>query len=111
MKTRARVDAGICGFQSDIAAACADDQHVDFEIISDCEKVRSFAAVLKKSGSVDAFREISPASESLVLSAARETLKGCCAACAAPVGVFKAMQVAAGLALPKDIAIRIAKGE
>ena len=111
MKTKVLVDAGICGFQSDLTATSADDQHVDFDVISECEKVRAFAGLLKKGGSVDAFQEISPASESVVLSAARQTLKGCCAACAAPVGVFKAMQVAAGLALPKDIVIEIAKEE
>jgi len=37
----------------------------------------------------------------------RETLKGCCAGCAVPAGLFKAMQVAAGLALPQDITIRL----
>ncbi|MFN2352102.1 MAG: hypothetical protein ABR497_09170, partial [Kiritimatiellia bacterium] len=36
-------------------------------------------------------------------------LKGCCAGCAVPVGVFKAMQVAAGLALPKDPTITLFK--
>jgi hypothetical protein len=39
----------------------------------------------------------------------RATLKGCCAGCAVPAGLFKAMQVAAGLALPKDINIRLTK--
>jgi len=38
-------------------------------------------------------------------------LTGCCAGCAVPVGLFKAMQVAAGLALAKDIAITLAKEE
>jgi hypothetical protein len=39
------------------------------------------------------------------LTTAREHLKGCCAACAVPVGAFKAMQVAAGVALPKDVTL------
>jgi len=34
-------------------------------------------------------------------------LKGCCAACAVPIGAFKAMQVAAGVALPKDVSLDI----
>ena len=37
----------------------------------------------------------------------RANLHGCCAGCAVPVGLFKAMQVAAGLALPKDIEIAL----
>jgi len=42
------------------------------------------------------------------MAVARECLKGCCAGCAVPVAIFKAMQVAAGLALPKSIRIEIA---
>jgi len=49
------------------------------------------------------------ASEGVVMAIARGSLKGCCAGCAVPVGVFKAMQVAAGLALPKDIRLKIAR--
>ncbi|MGB9596019.1 MAG: DUF6951 family protein [Candidatus Poribacteria bacterium] len=37
-------------------------------------------------------------------------MKGCCSGCAVPVGIFKSMQVAAMLALPMDISIKIAKG-
>ena len=109
MKAKVDIDAGVCGFHTTASVASEDRQHVTFEVESDCGKVRAFAGVLKKKGPVDAFQEISPVAESVVLSAARETLKGCCAACAVPVGVFKAMQVAAGLALPKNIAIQLEK--
>ena len=67
------------------------------------------AAALAAKGPVDAYREISPEGQSAVLGVARETLRGCCAACATTVGLFKAMQVAAGLALPKDISIKLTK--
>jgi len=43
----------------------------------------------------------------VVMATVREHLKGCCAGCAVPVGIFKGMQVAAGLALPKDITIKM----
>jgi hypothetical protein len=43
----------------------------------------------------------------VVLTTARASLKGCCAACIVPVGAFKAMQVAAGVALPKDVTLKI----
>ena len=46
-------------------------------------------------------------SAGVVLTTARESLKGCCAACAVPVGAFKALQVAAGVALPKDVMLKI----
>jgi hypothetical protein len=110
VKAKAEIDAGVCGFKTIVVVTCDDDQHANIDIHSGCEKVRAMAASLKDKGPVDAYQEISPAAESIVLSVAREALKGCCAACAAPVGVFKAMQVAAGLALPKDIGIRLTKG-
>ena len=109
MKAKAEIDAGVCGFKAIAIVTCDDDQHVKIEVHSGCEKVRAMAASLKHKGPVDAYQEISPVGESVVLSVAREALKGCCAACAAPVGVFKAMQVAAGLALPKDIGIKLSK--
>jgi hypothetical protein len=43
------------------------------------------------------------------MNTVRESLKGCCAGCAVPVGIFKSMQAAAGLALPKDITITITR--
>ncbi len=109
MKAKAEIDAGICGFRTIAVVTCEDEQHVRIDVHSGCEKVRAMAASLKDKGPVDAIREISPAAPSVVLTVARESLKGCCAACAAPVGVFKAMQVAAGLALPKDIDIKPSK--
>lgn len=109
MKARAEVDAGVCGFKTVVIACCDDGQNVTFDVHSGCEKVGAMAVALTAEGPVDAFQEISPAASSVVLGAAREAMKGCCAACAAPVGIFKAMQVAAGLALPKDIGIKMSK--
>jgi hypothetical protein len=109
MRAKAEIGAGICGFKTTCRAASKDDQNVTFEIESECEKIRDFAAKLKAKGEVDAFEEISAKGESIVLSTSREILKGCCGACAAPIGVFKAMQVAAGIALPKDIQVKLTK--
>jgi hypothetical protein len=111
MNAKVRIDAGICGFTTRALATCEDGQHVTFHMTSDCEKVRAFAGALANHGPIDAFQEINPAAVGVVLSTAHAALKGCCAACAAPVGAFKALQVAAGLALPKDIQITLAKEE
>ena len=108
MKANVEVKAGVCGFVTRAAVTSEDNQYCSFEIASDCEKIRALTAKLVEAGPVDAFQEISPAGESVVLASAQGTLKGCCAACAVPVGLFKAMQVAAGLALPQAIAIDIA---
>jgi hypothetical protein len=109
VKATVMVEAGICGFKTTCDATADDDQHVQFAIESDCEKIHAFAAALNARGIVDALQEIDPRSESVVLATARECLKGCCAGCVVPVAVFKSMQVSAVLALPKDISIRFAE--
>ncbi|NLX05397.1 MAG: hypothetical protein GXY33_09655 [Phycisphaerae bacterium] len=109
MTAGARIDAGVCGFVTNVEVSTEDGQFVRFGIESTCEKIRALAEAIEQLGPVDAYQEISPGGGSLVLAAARAVLSGCCAGCAVPVGIFKTMQVGAGLALPKDITISIAK--
>lgn len=110
MAIKVEVDAGICGFRTTALVHSEDSQHVTFDVRSDCGKIRAVAELLKRQGEIDAFQEISPDGPNIVMGAAANVLKGCCAACAAPVGLFKGMQVAAGLALPKEIHIQISRG-
>lgn len=107
MKALLTVDAGICGFQTRIHAESDDMQNVTFKFVSGCEKARNFGESLTAKGPVDGYAEIGAGSDAVVLTTARESLKGCCAACAVPVGAFKAMQVAAGVALAKDVSLKI----
>jgi hypothetical protein len=107
MKARAEIEAGVCGFKTTATAVCEDGQNVTLDVQSDCDKIRKIGEDLKAAGAIDAYQEINPAGQSVVMRAVHATLKGCCAGCAAPAGVFKAMQVAAGLALPQDISIRL----
>ncbi|MBU4200708.1 MAG: hypothetical protein KKG09_03475 [Verrucomicrobia bacterium] len=107
MKALVVVDGGICGFQTKIHAESEDSQNVTFRIASACEKARKFGEALIARGQVDGYAEIGAGTDGVVLTTAREILKGCCAACAAPIGVFKAMQVAAGVALPKDVSLKM----
>ncbi|MCY2927971.1 MAG: hypothetical protein NTV86_00470 [Planctomycetota bacterium] len=109
MKARAEIDAGVCGFQTVVVADCDDGQNVTIDVQSGCEKIRAIATALSEKGTVDAYQEMSPAAGSTVLGVARERQKAGCAACAVPIALFKAVQVAAGLALPKDISIKLSK--
>ena len=109
VKASVEVDAGICGFKTSARVDSEDDRHVAFDVTSDCDKITALGDALKERGSIDAYREIGPASESALMQAARSVLTGCCAGCAVPSGLFKAMQVAAGVALPKDISMRLSK--
>ena len=107
MKALVVVDGGICGFKTRIHADSDDTQNVTFKIASGCEKARAFGEALIARGPVDGYAEIGAGADGVVLTTGRESLKGCCAACAVPLGAFKAMQVAAGVALPKDVTIKI----
>jgi hypothetical protein len=101
------IQAGACGFRTRVEARGHDRFRASFAIDTPCEKVAVFAGELAACGPVDVLAEIDPAGQSAVLAAARATLSGCCAACAVPVGVFKAMQVAVGFAPSHDVVIHI----
>jgi hypothetical protein len=111
MQARAEIDAGVCGFHTDVNTSSEDNMFVTFKVESDCEKIRALGEALVAKSPINAYEEISPVGDSVVMATVRECLQGCCAGCAVPVGMFKSMQVAAGLALPKDITITIEKGE
>lgn len=100
----AEIRAGICGFRTQVRAEGDDKYGVSLEVTSDCEKVRGLGADLDKVG---VFDELRLGNEGAILGAAHRHLKGCCAACVVPVGVFKAMQVAGGVALPADVGISL----
>ena len=106
MRATVEIDAGVCGFKTAASARSLDGQNVSFEVQTDCEKIGQLAATLSGCHPLDAYQEINAARESVLLATVRNTLKGCCAGCAVPAGLFKAMQVAAGLALPKDISMK-----
>lgn len=109
MKATVRIDAGVCGFQTIACVAGDDNQAVTFDVQSDCQNIRQLGELLRKHGEVDAYQEIGPAGDGVIMQAARSVLKGCCVGCVVPAGLFKGMQVAAGLALPRDISITLAK--
>ena len=109
MKAKSEIDAGICGFHTTVRAHSEDHQNVAFDVETNCEKIQQLAVCLKEKCPLDAYQEINPASSSILMESVRASLPGCCAGCAVPVGLFKAMQVAAGLALPKNIHIQIAQ--
>ncbi len=103
------ISAGVCGFHTTVKARSDDLQVVRLEMTSDCEKIRGLAEALKVP--IDAYQEIGDGFDGVVLKAARSHLKGCCAGCAVPSGIFKSVQVAGGVALPAPISITIERSE
>mgnify|MGYP005874292761 CR=1 FL=1 len=107
MTSRVEIDAGICGFDATVISESQDEQHVTFKITSDCERIAQLAEKIYAEHPIDAYTEISPIATSKILLLSAQQLTGGCAGCVVPIGIFKAMQVAARLALPKDIQIKI----
>ena len=103
-----RVEAGICGFVTDIEASSEDSQNVNFKLKTNCAKI---AKLSNKLVPVDSYNEIKEGFNGELYKIIMQELGGCCAGCAVPVGLFKSMQVAANLALPKDVIIKITKEE
>ncbi len=98
------IQAGICGFRTTVRAHSEDQQNVSLDIASGCEKITALAADL---GTVDAYQEIGRGVDGVVLKAAFRHLKGCCAGCSVPSGIFKTVQVAGCVALPAPVCITI----
>ena len=100
----ATVDAGVCGFVTRVTATSEDEQHVRLAVVSDCGNIRGLAARLPE---LDAYAELGTGFDGVLHSAVRASLRGCCSGCVVPAALFKAMQVAARVALPKDCAITL----
>ncbi|NLG27848.1 MAG: hypothetical protein GX557_08040 [Chloroflexi bacterium] len=99
------VKPGICGFEARIVAQSNEDFEVTLSITSECAHIRQLAEQLT---CLSPFKEVrAPMPATSVYQAA-----GACklhAACPVPCGVLKAMEVAAGLALPAEVSIQISR--
>ncbi len=101
---RSTIDSGICGMSTTVTAT-SEGRSVRLEFETDCGYVQALAAELAE---VDPFREISYRGEGPVtLRLAPKHLVH--PACPVPSGIIKAIEVASGLALPKDAHISPAK--
>ena len=99
---RAEIVSGICGFTATVEAR-TDGRRCTLSITSDCDAIQRLAADLTE---VNPFQEISFRGEGP--QALRLGAKHCHhPACPVPVGIIKAVEVACGLALPKDANIAL----
>jgi hypothetical protein len=102
---KAEIYPGVCGLTTTVNAQKTADGQVSLDIQSECKAIRRLAEQLKE---VDPFREFTFRGKgplTLELSA-----KYCShAACPVPTGIIKAVEVAAGLALPADVTIKLSK--
>jgi hypothetical protein len=101
---KAEINSGICGFTATVRTR-TDGRKVAVSIKSDCDAIQRLGEELAE---VEPFQEISFRGEgprALELGA-----KHCYhTACPVPVGIIKAIEIEAGLALPADASIKLSK--
>ena len=104
MTTKACILAGVCEWRTTVTAQ-SQGESCAIVIKSPCSSVKSLAAELTE---VDPLSEVlsSNGTARIWPLAAKHRLH---AACPVPVGILKAIEVEAGLALPGDVAITISR--
>lgn len=99
------VDAGVCGFKTVIFTNSEDMQHATVRLETACPNLKPMAEAPFE---VDAFEEcFSRIGESSVFETARNYCRH--PGCPVPSGIIKGIEVACGLALPRDATIRVEK--
>ena len=95
------VKPGVCGLISEITVEADEMQTCKVSIVSACDAIKAMEAALSE---VDGFTEcFARFSDSEVYKAADAHCKHL--ACPVPSGILKAIEVACGLALPKNAEI------
>lgn len=104
---KAEIDAGICGFHTTCVARKNEDGTIHLDIESGCKAVLKLAEQIKD---VDPFKEgFWRRSMPTIHQLAPQCLSH--PSCPVPSGIIKAIEVEAGLALPKDVSIRVTKSD
>jgi len=98
------VEAGICGHKTTIEGNSSDMMNIKLEITSTCSYIQKLAEELRR---VEAIQEIGSLLGTQTYQKAAECIPH--AACPVPSAIIKAIEVTAGLALPKDVIIKIEK--
>ena len=99
---KAEIFSGICGFKT-VVETSMDGRNCNLTITSDCESIQGLAEELTR---VNPFNEISFRG-SMPLTYDMVTKHCPHPACPVAVGIIKAVEVEAGLALPADVSIKI----
>jgi hypothetical protein len=104
---KAEICAGVCGFNTKVETQKGNSGEIRVTIESECEAINRLAEDLTE---VDPFREFTYRGEGpLTFEAAAKHCSH--AACPVPVGIIKAVEIEAGLALPEDVSIRLSKSD
>ncbi|WKY44581.1 hypothetical protein Q5O14_00380 [Eubacteriaceae bacterium ES2] len=102
---KAIIQSGVCGFKTEVTAEKADGFDVNLNIVSECPAFSDLSTELKKVDGMTCIMD--KIGQGPVYEACRTNCKH--SACPVPMGILKAVEVAAGLALPKDVTVSITK--
>jgi Family of unknown function (DUF6951) len=111
MQARTVIDPGTCGFTAAVTATVEGGREARFTVESQCEHVAALVAALAEREPFDVYAEMDPRTESPLHAICRESLKGSYPWCPVPLGLLKAMQVAAGLSLPDSMSLTVTAAE
>jgi hypothetical protein len=102
---KAVINAGACGFTTEIIAESEDMNTTVLKITSDCPNFKNLNNTLNKVDAMDVcFNKVG---EGVIFDACRKFCKH--AACPVPTAIIKAVEVECSLALPKDVIIKVTK--
>ncbi|AEG13712.1 hypothetical protein Desku_0062 [Desulfofundulus kuznetsovii DSM 6115] len=100
---KVEIFGGICGFNTVVSATAEQRRMVELKVESECPNWQKVQEQLKK---VDAYKELfGKLHEGEVYRLSSPFIPHL--ACLVPAGIMKAVEVAAGLALPRDGFIRV----
>lgn len=101
------VEPGVCGLKSTIKVTSEDEQNATIEFETECPNLKPLETELKE---VDGFTEcFAKVGEGQIYGLARKYCRH--AACPVPCAIIKGVEVACGLALPRDVTIQITKDQ
>ena len=98
--TRLVINPGVCGFKTTIEVTKEEKRRVSIIITTDCEQVAGLGKSLK---TLEIWEALKHRSESEIQHQAEKNKLH--ASCPVPISIIKAIEVEAGLALPRDVSI------
>lgn len=109
MQGRVDIEAGICLHKTTAYASTPDRRKVSFTVETTCANIERLAELVTREEGFDAYHEIDTRRESEILGAGRTARV--CTDCVVPVSLIKALRIASGLALPKEVSIALTQDD
>ena len=102
--TRLLINPGACGMQVQVDVEQKDKKTFSLTVTSECSMVQKLGQQVSELTSMDAFKQLV---ENPVYIKGAACLKH--AACPVPCGILKALEVEAGLNVPRDVTMSFVK--